>query len=64
MEDAALNRLEAVVDVGNCAVEDDVASVFEKPVPVTLCKRCGVGGGVRRRRIRSLVFNCRRGLVG
>jgi hypothetical protein len=32
MEDAALDRLEPVVDVGDGALEDDVARVVQKPV--------------------------------
>ena len=39
VEDAALHRLEAVVDVGHGPVEDDVAGVVEEPGPVVARQR-------------------------
>ena len=39
MQNPALHRLQAVVDVRDGAVEDDVARVFKKPSPVTLRQR-------------------------
>jgi hypothetical protein len=39
VEDAALDGLEAVVEVGDGAVEDDVAGVFEEPVAVGVGER-------------------------
>jgi hypothetical protein len=42
MEDPALDRFEAVVDVRDGAVEDDVAGVVEEPAPVGGRERRGV----------------------
>ena len=39
VQNPALHRLQAVVDMRDSAVEDDVARVFKKPSPVTLRQR-------------------------
>ena len=69
VEDASLDGLEAVVDVGDGAVENDVAGVVEKPAAVGLGERGGIvgGGDVRRRRGGRVVdfgFRARKGKIG
>jgi hypothetical protein len=53
VEDPALHRLQTVVDMRDGAVEDDVARVFEKPVPIALRQR-RLGGTLG---VGSLIFD-------
>ena len=72
VEDAALDGLEAVVDVGDGAVEDDVAGVFEEPAAVALGERGGIFGGGQGGRScwrcgvgrQGLRFDSQTGLIG
>jgi hypothetical protein len=45
VEDAALDGLEAVVDVGDGALEDDVGGVVQKPVAVEIVDGFDFDGG-------------------